>query len=90
MSVTVFTTGPSCHLCFTTKIHLKRKGIAFEEVRLDENPIIAEKVRELGFSTAPVVLVDEDDVWDGYRSELLEELALDVQGEAADATASVA
>jgi glutaredoxin-like protein NrdH len=75
MTVTVFTTGPGCHMCLTTKIHLKKRGIAFEEVRLDENPELADKVRELGFTTAPVVLIDEDDVWDGYRSDAIDELA---------------
>lgn len=78
MAVTVFTTGPTCQMCRVTKIHLKNKGIDFEEVRLDEHPDLAEKVRELGFTTAPVVLVDEDDVWDGYRSEAIDELAADM------------
>lgn len=78
MSVTVFTTGPSCHLCRVTKVHLKRRGIPFEEVRLDENPVLAEKVRELGFVTAPVVLVDEEDVWDGYSSDRIDALAADL------------
>lgn len=78
MSVTVFTTGPSCHLCRVTKVHLKRRGIDFEEVRLDEHPDIAEKCRELGFTTAPVVLVDDDDVWDGYRSDAIDALAADL------------
>lgn len=78
MSVTVFTTGPGCHLCHTTKLHMQKKGIPFEEVRLDQNPELADKVRELGFSTAPIVLVDEfDEVWEGYRSESINELAAD-------------
>jgi glutaredoxin-like protein NrdH len=62
-------------MCLTTKIHLKKRGINFEEVRLDENPELADLVRELGFTTAPVVLIDEDDVWDGYRSDAIDELA---------------
>lgn len=78
MSITVFTTGPSCQLCRVTKMHLKRAGIDFEEVRLDEDPVLAEKVRELGFVTAPVVLVGEEDVWDGYRAEAIEQLALEL------------
>lgn len=78
MSITVFTTGPSCQLCRTTKMHLTKRGIAFEEVRLDENPSLAEMVRELGFTTAPVVLVDDEDVWDGYRSEAIDALAAEL------------
>lgn len=79
MSVTVFTTGPGCHLCHTTKIHMKSRGISFEEVRLDENPALADKVRELGFSTAPIVLIDEwDEVWEGYSADSIDALAVDV------------
>lgn len=79
MSVTVFTTGPGCHLCLTTKIHMKRRGIAFDEVRLDQNPVLADKVRELGFVTAPVVLIDDlDEVWEGYSSDSIDELAAEV------------
>jgi glutaredoxin-like protein NrdH len=75
MSITVFTTGPACHLCRITKMHLTKRGIAFEEVRLDENPGLAEEVRALGFTSAPVVLVGDDDVWDGYRSDAIDALA---------------
>lgn len=78
MSVTVFTTGPSCHLCRVTKVHMKRRGIDFDEVRLDENPALAERVRELGFTTAPVVLVDDEDVWEGYSSESIDALAAEL------------
>lgn len=77
-SVTVFTTGPTCQMCRTTKLHMKRKGIDFEEVRLDETPGLADKVRELGFTMAPVVLVDDEDVWDGYRSDAIDQLAREI------------
>lgn len=88
MSVTVFTTGPGCGMCHTTKIHMKRKGIEFDEVRLDQNPALAERVRELGFQTAPVVLVDEDDVWEGYRGDAIDALAMDVLEKPGEAVAS--
>lgn len=85
MTVTVFTTGPACHLCHTTKFHLKRRGVPFEEVRLDQRPELAEKVRELGFTTAPVVLVDDDDVWDGYSSDRIDDLAREILADSAAA-----
>lgn len=75
MTVTVFTTGPRCQMCRVTKMHMTSLGIPFEEVRLDEHPELAEKVRELGFMTAPVVLVDDEDVWEGYSSERIDALA---------------
>lgn len=74
-AVTVFTTGPSCQMCRVTKTHMTKRGIDFEEVRLDENPYLAEKVRELGFTTAPVVLIGDEDVWDGYSSDRIDALA---------------
>ena len=77
-SITVFTTGPTCQMCRTTKLAMNRRGIQFEEIRLDEHPEVAEKVRELGFTMAPVVLVDDDDVWEGFRSEAIDQLALDI------------
>jgi glutaredoxin-like protein NrdH len=77
-AVTVFTTGPSCQMCRLTKMQMDRRGIMFEEVRLDEQPELAEKVRELGFTQAPVVLVDDDDIWDGFRSEAIDQLAWDI------------
>lgn len=78
MTVTVFTTGPACQMCRMTKLHMKRKGISFEEVRLDEAPDLADKVRELGFTMAPVVLVNDEDVWDGYRSDAIDQLAREI------------
>lgn len=77
-AITVFTTGPTCQMCRTTKLHMKRKGIDFEEVRLDEIPSLADKVRELGFTMAPVVLVNDEDVWDGYRSDAIDQLAQEI------------
>lgn len=77
-AITVFTTGPTCQMCRTTKLHMKRKGIDFEEVRLDENPDLADAVRGLGFTMAPVVLVNDEDVWDGYRSDAIDQLAQEI------------
>lgn len=73
MGVTVFTTGPGCHLCLVTKKHLERRGVEFEEIRIDQHPEWADRLKAMGYETAPVVLVDEDDVWQGYSSDSLNE-----------------
>lgn len=78
MEVTVFTTGPGCHLCLVTKTHLKKRGVVFEEVRIDQNPDLADRLRTLGYLTAPVVLVGEDDVWQGYSGDSIDALAKDL------------
>lgn len=73
--VTVFTTGPSCHKCFTTKIHLKKRGVEFEEIRIDQDRFWLDTVMSHGFTTAPVVLVNDEDVWEGYSGESIDEWA---------------
>lgn len=71
--VTLFT-GPSCHRCLTTKLHLKKRGLPFEEVRIDEDEDEAELLRELGFSGLPVVHYG-DTVFEGYHPDKLDRLA---------------
>lgn len=78
MGVTVFTTGPGCHLCFVTKKHLTKRGVEFEEYRIDQNPAMADRLKGMGYLTAPVVLVGEDDVWQGYSGDSIDELARDL------------
>lgn len=74
-SVTVFTTGPSCHFCLVTKKHLATREIEFEEVRMDQNPDWIDRMKALGHETAPVVLVGDEDVWTGYSGESIDALA---------------
>jgi glutaredoxin-like protein NrdH len=76
--VTIFTTGPGCHLCHVTKAHLKKRGVVFEEIRIDEQPEWADRLKTMGYMTAPVVLVGEDDVWEGYSSDSINEWARDL------------
>lgn len=78
--VTVFSTGPSCHRCLITKKHLERRGVPYVEVRIDleENSQWAERLKEMGFTQAPVVQVDDDDVWEGYSADSIDELGRDM------------
>lgn len=75
MTVTVFSGGPECHLCLVTRRHLTTRKIRFEEIRLDQNPEWEDRVKALGFTGVPVVLVDDDDVWSGYSGESIDQLA---------------
>lgn len=62
--LTIYTTGPSCGKCSMTKLMLTGKGIPFTEVDITQNPAAREYVTEaLGYSTAPVVVVNDDDHW---------------------------
>ena len=83
MNVTVYTTGPACHKCNLTKSALAKKGIAFEEVRIDRDVELAEKLRARGFSVAPVVHRDDTDEWWGdFRIDRIRALIQDARSAA--------
>jgi glutaredoxin-like protein NrdH len=72
--IIVFTTGPACFMCNTTKKALTKWGLPFEEVNINEHAEWGDTLRAAGYLQAPVVLVPEEDVWSGFRSEDLEYL----------------
>jgi glutaredoxin-like protein NrdH len=80
ISVIIYTTGPDCMQCWATRKALDRAGIPFTTVDL-KDPGNAEArefvTSELGYSQAPVVLVDEEpeNHWSGFRPDLISRLA---------------
>lgn len=77
MSITVFS-GPGCVKCLVTKKHLRKRGVEFEEIDVQESPEWVDRLKENGFLGLPVVLVNDEDVWEGYSSESIDEWALEV------------
>lgn len=76
MKVTVYST-PSCAQCQATYRALDKKGIAYEVVDLAENAAAMEYVTgDLGYSQAPVVVVDEHDHWSGFRPDQILRIAV--------------
>lgn len=74
LSVVVYTT-PGCGQCITTKRHLDSQGIPYEPVDVSTNAAALEYVTEdLGYSQAPIVVVDEHQHWTGYRPDLIDAL----------------
>ena len=75
-AVTVYTTGPTCQRCTLTKNVLTRKGVPFIEVDIREQVAAREYVvDELGYTEAPVVVVDEHDHWSGFRPDQIDRIA---------------
>ena len=73
MAVTVYTV-PNCTGCIATKRWLDKRGVAFEVVDLTEDAVSRERLAGLGFTSAPVVEVDEpagQERWSGFRPDLL-------------------
>lgn len=62
--VTVYTTN-NCPQCFTTKLALKKRGIAFEQIDITGNAAMQEKLKSRGHRSMPVVVTDTDE-WAGF------------------------
>lgn len=72
-AVTVYTTGPQCRKCTLTKKFLDKHGITYTEVRIDENPQLADQLRADGFTVAPIV--ETAWRWSDFRHDKLRALA---------------
>lgn len=79
LTVTVYSTGPSCMRCTTPKKELDKRGVPFVEVDVRENPNAREYItEELGYSEAPVCVVEdgtEQDHWSGFRPDMIRRIA---------------
>ncbi|AXH46903.1 NrdH-like glutaredoxin [Mycobacterium phage Aminay] len=70
--ITVYTTGPQCMKCNLTKRQLDNLGAEYVEIRLDQEPEIADRLRENGYAIAPVVEVLTPagmDRWSDFRPD---------------------
>jgi glutaredoxin-like protein NrdH len=69
--VTVYS-KPSCIQCTMTYRALDRAGVTYTVVDVTENAAALEYVSEdLGYSAAPIVVVDDHNHWAGFRPDLI-------------------
>lgn len=66
---------PRCVKCDWTYRQLDAKGIPYRVVDLTEEPDALEYVKELGYLEAPVVVVDDQDHWSGFRPDHIERIS---------------
>lgn len=78
MSITVYSKS-GCPECTFTKKYLESENISYEEKRVDLNETYLEEVVLLGYRTLPVVKINENETFTGYRPERLENLVLEWQ-----------
>lgn len=72
--VKIYTTGPSCFKCSTTKRKLTEVGVPFEEVHFKDAPDFLEKVKAEGHTQAPVVTdMDNNILWSDLNSNTINE-----------------
>lgn len=76
-TVTVYT-KPACMQCTMTCRALEKEGIEYRTVDVTEHDAALEYVtEELGYSAAPVVVVDQDleSHWSGFRPDRIKTVA---------------
>ena len=78
MTITVYSKS-GCPECTFTKKYLESENISYEEKRVDLNETYLEEVILLGYRTLPVVKINENETFTGYRPERLENLVLEWQ-----------
>lgn len=74
-TITVYTTGPTCMQCTMTKRALTAAGVNYQEVNVRDDDNALAYIAELGYSQAPVVVVDEHDHWAGFQPDQIERVA---------------
>ena len=75
LTITLYS-KPGCFGCRKTAEKFTALGVPFQEVDLTESPAALEYVsEELGYSQAPVVVVDDHFHWAGLRPDRIEEAA---------------
>lgn len=68
-------TSSSCTACNATKKTLNKYGIPFEEVNVDNDEATRQELLSMNYTALPVVIVDEDTSWSGFRYDRLRSLA---------------
>lgn len=66
--VTVYTTI-DCPQCMMTKKYMDALDIEYETIDVTNNEEARKHVKELGFTSLPVVVVESGEAWFGFRPE---------------------
>ena len=65
---------PNCQQCTFTKNFINDNGIEAEFIDVTKDEEALAYVKDLGYNTMPVVYVDEQTHWFGFRPDELEKL----------------
>ena len=65
---------PNCMQCNFTKQFFEQNDIRFEVKDVVESEVALEEVRAMGFQSLPVVVIEGQEPFFGFRPDLLEEL----------------
>lgn len=71
--VTVYTTI-DCPQCMMAKQYMDSLNIEYETIDVTNNEEARQHVKELGFTSLPVVVVESGEAWFGFRPENIDTL----------------
>lgn len=71
--MTVVYSKPQCVQCDRTMKVLDSRGVDYRTVDITESAEALKYIKSLGYLQAPVVMVDEDNHWSGFRPDKLNE-----------------
>lgn len=78
MNITVYS-KPRCQQCKFTCLALDHAGIPYRVVDLTTNAAALEYVQDLGYSQAPIAVVNDHHHWSGFNPTEIDRLRLATQ-----------
>lgn len=72
--VTVYKTN-NCIQCVMTMKEMDKLGIKYETINMTDNEDEKLKIKKMGYMMSPVVIVDEDTHWAGFKQDKIKWLA---------------
>ena len=76
--MTVVYTKPQCIQCDMTKRLMDKIGVEYTTVDIVENPEELNKLIEMGYRSAPVVVADNGESWAGFQPDKITGLAAQI------------
>lgn len=73
-NVTVYSKN-NCMQCKMTKRYLTEHNVDFQEINVSNQPEYVDYLKNLGYQSVPVVMLDDADPIVGFRPDELKELA---------------
>lgn len=72
--MTTVYTKPNCVQCDATKRMMDKLGVEYTTIDIAANPEELDKLIQMGYRSAPVVITD-DDSWAGFQPDKISDLA---------------
>lgn len=73
--MTTVYTKPQCVQCDMTKRLMDKIGVTYDTVDIVDNPEEMQKLIEMGYRAAPVVMTSDGESWAGFQPEKINQLA---------------